>query len=106
MSATPTTDSSRARAREKGEAADATAAGAPRFAKEQLKALVERIERLQEERKSISDDIADVYAEAKANGFDKKALAYVVKLRGQDINERREHEAIVESYMAALGMSA
>jgi uncharacterized protein (UPF0335 family) len=75
-----------------------------RFAKDQLKALVERIERLKEEQKAIGDDIADVYAEAKSNGFDKKALREVVRLRAQDINERKEHEAILETYMHALGM--
>jgi uncharacterized protein (UPF0335 family) len=75
-----------------------------RFAKDQLKAFVERIERLHEEKKAISDDIADVYAEAKGNGFDKKALAIVVRLRAQDVNERKEQEAIVETYMHALGM--
>jgi uncharacterized protein (UPF0335 family) len=90
-----------ARARE-GAAPDEE--GAHRFAKDQLKAFIERIERLQEERKTISDDIADVYAEAKGNGFDKKALAYVIRLRGQDANERKEFDAVVETYLHALGM--
>jgi uncharacterized protein (UPF0335 family) len=75
-----------------------------RFAKDQLKAFIERIERLAEEKKAIGDDIADIYREAKANGFDKKALATVVRIRAQDINERKEHEAIVETYLHALGM--
>ncbi len=79
-------------------------APAHRFAKDQLKAIVERIERLQEEKKAIGDDIADVYAEAKSNGFDKKALHTVVRLRAQDVNERKEQEAIVETYLHALGM--
>ena len=75
-----------------------------RFAKDQLKALVERIERLEEEKKAISDDIRDVYGEAKGNGFDVKALRTVVRLRKQDINERKEQEAILETYLHALGM--
>ncbi len=75
-----------------------------RFAKDQLKALVERIERLEEEKKAIADDIRDVYGEAKGNGFDVKALRTVVRLRKQDINERKEQEAILETYLHALGM--
>jgi uncharacterized protein (UPF0335 family) len=75
-----------------------------RFAKDHLKAFVERVERLQEEKKAIADDIRDVYAEAKANGFDVKALRTVVRLRKQDVNERKEHEAVLETYMHALGM--
>ncbi len=77
---------------------------APRFAKDQLKAFVERVERLEEEKKAIADDIRDVYAEAKGNGYDVKTLRVVVRLRKQDINERREQEAILETYMHALGM--
>jgi uncharacterized protein (UPF0335 family) len=77
---------------------------AHRFAKDQLKALVERVERLEEEKKAIADDIRDVYAEAKVNGFDVKTLRTVVRLRKQDVNERREQEAILETYLHALGM--
>ena len=77
---------------------------AHRFAKEQLKALVERVERLEEEKKAIADDIRDVYGEAKANGYDIKALRTVEKLRKIDINERKEQEAVLETYMHALGM--
>jgi uncharacterized protein (UPF0335 family) len=77
---------------------------AHRFAKDQLKAVIERIERLEEEKKAIADDVRDVYAEAKANGFDVKALRSIVKLRKQDIDERKEHDAILETYMHALGM--
>jgi len=73
------------------------------FAKDQLKAIVERIERLEEEKKTISDDIRDVYAEAKGNGYDVKALR-AVRLRKQDANERAEQETILETYMQALGM--
>ena len=72
----------------------------------QLKAIVERIERLEEEKKTISDDIRDVYAEAKGNGFDVKALRTIIRMRKQDANERAEQEAILETYMAALGMLA
>ena len=75
-----------------------------RFAKDQLKAFVERVERLEEEKKAIGDDIKDIYAEAKGNGFDVKALRAVVRMRKQDINERKEHEAILETYLHALGM--
>ena len=77
---------------------------AHRFAKDQLKAFVERVEKLEEEKKAIADDIRDVYAEAKGNGYDTKALRSVVRLRKQDVNERKEQEAILETYMHALGM--
>jgi uncharacterized protein (UPF0335 family) len=75
-----------------------------RFAKDQLKAIIERIEHLEEEKKAIADDIKDVYAEAKGNGFDVKALRTVVRLRKQDKAEREEQEAILEVYLHALGM--
>jgi uncharacterized protein (UPF0335 family) len=74
------------------------------FAKDQLKSIIERIERLEEEKKTISDDIRDVYAESKGNGFDVKALRTIVRLRKQDPNERQEEETILETYMQALGM--
>ena len=77
---------------------------ATRFAKDQLKAIIERIERLEEEKKTISDDIRDVYAEAKGNGYDVKALRTVIRMRKQDANERAEQETILETYMQALGM--
>ena len=79
-------------------------ATAHRFAKDQLKAFVERVERLEEEKKALADDIRDVFAEAKGNGFDVRALRTVIKLRRQDINERKEAEAILETYLHALGM--
>ena len=78
---------------------------ATKFAKDQLKAIIERIERLEEEKKTISDDIRDVYAEAKGNGYDVKALRTVVRMRKQDANERAEQETILDTYMQALGMS-
>ena len=77
---------------------------AHRFAKDHLKAFVERVERLEEEKKAIADDVRDVYAEAKANGFDVKAMRTVVRMRKLDVNERKEQEAILETYLQALGM--
>lgn len=76
------------------------------IARDQLKAFVERIERLEEEKKTISEDIRDVYAEAKGNGYDTKALRKIVALRKKDQQERAEEEAILELYMQALGMMA
>ncbi|WP_182085353.1 DUF2312 domain-containing protein [Aureimonas sp. ME7] len=73
-------------------------------AQDQLRSFVERIERLEEEKKTISDDIKDVYAEAKGNGFDTKVLRKVISLRKQDANERAEQDAILDLYLQALGM--
>ena len=78
---------------------------APRLAKDQIRSIVERVERLEEERKTISDDIRDVYVEAKGNGYDVKALRTIVRMRKQDANERSEQESILELYMMALGMT-
>jgi uncharacterized protein (UPF0335 family) len=75
-----------------------------RFANDQLKAIVERIEHLEEEKKALSGDIRDVYAEAKGNGYDVTALRTVIRLRKQDKHERAEQEAILETYLHALGM--
>ena len=77
---------------------------ATKFAKDQLKAIIERIERLEEEKKTTSDDIRDVYAEAKGNGFDAKALRSIVRMRKLDSDERREQQEVLETYMHALGM--
>ncbi len=77
---------------------------ATKFSKDQLKAIIERIERLEEEKKTISDDVKDIYAEAKGNGYDVKALRTIVRLRKLDANERAEEETILETYMHALGM--
>ncbi len=85
-------------------AAAAVDTSSARVAKDHLKAFVERIERLEEEKKAIADDIRDVYAEAKGNGFDVKALRTVVRMRKQDSDERKEQEAILETYLHALGM--
>ncbi len=74
------------------------------IAADQLRAFVERIERLEEEKKATSDDIKDVYGEAKAMGFDVKILRQVVRLRKQEPHEREEQESILDLYMHALGM--
>lgn len=73
---------------------------------EQLRSVIERIERLEEEKKGIADDIKDIYSEAKGNGFDVKALRAIVRLRKQDEAKRKEHEALVDTYKNALGMLA
>jgi uncharacterized protein (UPF0335 family) len=73
-------------------------------AKDQLLSIIERVERLEEEKKGISDDIKEVYAEAKANGFDTKVLRKVVSIRKQDVAEREEQDAILDLYLTALGM--
>lgn len=74
------------------------------FASDQLKAIIERIERMEEEKKTVSDDIRDIYAEAKGNGYDAKVLRTIVRMRKQDQDKRREEETILETYMQALGM--
>jgi uncharacterized protein (UPF0335 family) len=74
------------------------------FAQGQLKSIVERIERLEEEKKTIAADIKEVYAEAKGNGFDTKILRKVISLRKKDANEREEEESMLELYLQALGM--
>lgn len=71
----------------------------------QLKSLIERIEKLEEEKKAIGEDIRDVYIEAKSAGFDTKVMRHVAKLRKQDAVERREFMALVDVYMHALGMT-
>lgn len=75
-------------------------------AKAQLLSFIERVERLEEEKKTISDDIKDVFAEAKGQGFDLKALKAIIKRRKADAEELAEHESLVETYMHALGMLA
>ncbi len=87
-----------------GHNSEAAEAPATVIAKDRIKAIIERIERLEEEKKVISDDVSDVYKEAKGNGFDVKALRTIVRMRKQDANERAEQETILESYMHALGM--
>ena len=71
---------------------------------DRLRLLIERIERLEEEKKGISEDIKDVYSEAGSTGYDKKILRQVIKLRKMRADERQEMEAVLEAYMNALGM--
>ena len=74
------------------------------FSEGQLKSIVERIERLEEEKKVIAADIKEVYAEAKGNGYDIKILRKVISLRKKEIGERLEEEAMLDVYLSALGM--
>ena len=76
------------------------------FAQGQLRSFIERIERLEEEKKAIAADIKEVYAEAKGTGFDTKIMRKVVSLRKKDAAERQEEEAILDLYLSALGMVA
>lgn len=72
----------------------------------ELRQFIERIERLEEEKQTIADDIKDVISEAKGRGYDAKAIRTIVRLRKKDANERAEEESILQAYMAALGMIA
>ncbi|MBV8939046.1 MAG: DUF2312 domain-containing protein [Alphaproteobacteria bacterium] len=74
------------------------------IAGDQLKSVIERIERLEEEKAALSADIRDVFAEAKGNGYDVKALRQIVKIRKMDAHERYEQEAVLDTYLRALGM--
>lgn len=76
------------------------------IAPDQLRSIVERVERLEAEKKALGDDIREVYAEAKGNGFDPKIIRQIVKLRKLDAAERQEQEALLETYLEALGMLA
>ena len=69
-----------------------------------LRAFIERIEKLEEEKRAIADDIKDVYAEAKGNGFDSKIIRKIVSMRRMDREKRREEEEILDLYLTALGM--
>ncbi|MFN3891557.1 MAG: DUF2312 domain-containing protein [Beijerinckiaceae bacterium] len=69
-----------------------------------LRAFIERIEKLEEEKRAIADDIKDVYAEAKGNGFDAKIIRKIVSMRRMDREKRREEEEILDLYLTALGM--
>jgi len=71
---------------------------------EQLRSLIERIERLEEEKAALVEDIKEVYAEAKGNGFDVNVMRQIIRLRKMDSNDRSELEAILDTYKAALGM--
>lgn len=78
--------------------------GPASIARDQLRSIVERIEKLEEEKAAIAGDIKEVYAEAKANGYDTKTLRQVVRLRKKDSAERQEEEALLDLYLHALGM--
>lgn len=70
----------------------------------QLKSIVERIERLEEDKANVASDIKDIYSEAKGNGFDTRAIRTIIRMRKQDANERAEQETVLETYMRAMGM--
>jgi len=72
---------------------------------EQLRLFIERIERLEEEKKGIADDVKDVYAEARGQGYDTKVMRQIVKLRGMEKHARDEQQALLDTYMAALGLA-
>ena len=71
---------------------------------EQLRAFIERVERLEEEKKGVGDDIRDVYLEAKSQGYDPRIMRQIVRLRKVPIHDRKEMEAILDVYKSALGM--
>jgi uncharacterized protein (UPF0335 family) len=75
------------------------------IAADELRLLIERIERLEEEKKAIVDDVRDVYAEAKARGYDTKTMRAVIRLRKMETHDRQEAEALLETYRSALGLS-
>jgi uncharacterized protein (UPF0335 family) len=76
----------------------------PNVAADQLLLLIERIERLEEEKKGIGDDIKDVYLEAKGTGYDAKIMRQIIRLRKMAPHDRQEMEAVLQTYLAALGM--
>jgi uncharacterized protein (UPF0335 family) len=78
--------------------------GVENVAAAELRQFIERIERLEEEKAAIADDIKDVMGEAKGRGYDTKAIRTIIRLRKKDANERIEEETILQTYMAALGM--
>jgi len=78
--------------------------GLPSGTRDHLRAFIERIERLEEEKAALGADIREVYSEAKSMGFDAKILRLVVRLKKQDVHERQEQEALLATYMVALGL--
>jgi uncharacterized protein (UPF0335 family) len=72
---------------------------------DQLKSIIQRVEKLEEEKAGIAADIRDVFSEAKGNGFDVKAIRKIIKLRNMDAQEREEAETVLDSYCRALGMT-
>ncbi|MCJ8324858.1 MAG: DUF2312 domain-containing protein [Hyphomicrobiales bacterium] len=81
------------------------ATGGTGVARDRLKSFIERAERLETEKKAITDDMKEVFAEAKGEGFDIKVIRMIIKIRKQDSNERAEQEAILDLYLHALGMA-
>jgi uncharacterized protein (UPF0335 family) len=75
------------------------------IAADELRLLIERIERLEEEKKAIADDVKDVYGEAKARGYDTKTMRAIIRLRKMETHVRQEAEALLETYRVALGLS-
>jgi uncharacterized protein (UPF0335 family) len=75
------------------------------IAADELRLLIERIERLEEEKKAIGDDVKDVYGEAKSRGYDTKTMRKIIALRKMDTNARQEAEAMMQTYLQALGMA-
>jgi uncharacterized protein (UPF0335 family) len=75
-----------------------------KIAAEQLRLFIERIERLEEEKRGIADDIKDVYSEAKSNGYDAKVMRDIVRLRRMEAHDRQEWEAVLDTYKSALGL--
>lgn len=80
-------------------------AGDNSIAADELRLLIERIERLEGEKKAIADDIGDVYAEGKSRGYDRKTMRAIVRLRKMETHDRQEAEALLDTYKAALGMA-
>lgn len=78
---------------------------AAKLAKDQLRSIIERVEHLEEEIKERRSDQKDIFAEAKGQGFDVRALRQIIRMRKEDANERAEREAILETYLLALGMA-
>lgn len=80
-------------------------AGHNSIAADELRLLIERIERLEEEKKALADDIRDVYGESKARGYDAKTMRVIVRLRKMEAHDRQEAEALLDTYKAALGIA-
>jgi len=83
-----------------------TEAPSPALAKDRIRSIVERVERLESERKELADDVKDIFSEAKGAGFDVKALRTIIRMRKMDPNDRAEQETILETYLHAMGMLA
>ena len=83
---------------------DDTGSSGETVARDQLRAFIERIERMEEEKAAIGKDIKEIYAEAKGTGFETKIMRRIVNIRKQDANERLQQDALLELYMSALGM--